>query len=65
MFKKYDEDGSGTISLDEFKTAFIGKQISDKQWNKIISEIDQDGSGSIDFQEFKDMMCSLIKAQKK
>ena len=25
MFNKYDEDGSGTISLDEFKVAFIGK----------------------------------------
>lgn len=49
-FRKLDQDGSGTLSVQEFM------QLSELQQNplveRVISIFDTDGDGEIDFQEF-------------
>lgn len=51
----FDEDHSGTITIDEIKKILGrgGNEIDDKEWDMIVDEVDQDGNGEIDFDEFK------------
>lgn len=51
-FKSFDEDGSGSVSLDEVKSV-IGKQVkmSDDAWRKIM-QFDDDGNQEMDYEEF-------------
>ena len=60
MFNFYDKDGGGTISLEEFKDAFVGKQIDENSWQEMVLEIDKDGNGEVDYDEFKNMMVNLL-----
>ena len=60
-FKNFDEDGSGSIDIDEIKS-HIGKgmDLPDSAWDEMMAEIDEDGSGEIAQNEFIDMMTSIF-----
>lgn len=60
MFKRYDKDDSGSISLDEFKATFENLAVDQERWEEMVKEIDKDGSGDINFDEFKSMMQHMI-----
>lgn len=56
-FKAFDENGDGSISIDELKKMLgQGKKINKKVWEEIIKEADENQDGVIDFDEFKQMM---------
>ena len=60
-FKIFDRDGSGKISLDEFKQMFKGNNIvDDRVWEEMIREIDINNDGAIEFGEFKDLLLKLV-----
>jgi len=53
MFHKIDKDGSGSISLEEFKTALTSYfEVNCLQVTKLFEKIDQDQSGFIQYSEF-------------
>ena len=55
VFKKYDKDGGGTISPDEFAELCydMGKTFDDEQEKKlVVSLLDSDGDGEVSFREF-------------
>jgi len=54
----YDADGSGSISMDEFKEMLSGsaQNLDDDLWITLVREIDVDGDGEISFEEFEMMM---------
>jgi len=54
LFLDTDTDGSGTISIDEMKKAFIQLGLTGKsaEIESLMIEIDTDGSGEIDYTEF-------------
>lgn len=58
VFNLFDEDGNGTISLSEFKTALqtIDGQFSDSDVRNLINNFDVNGDGSVDFEEFRSIM---------
>lgn len=53
VFKAFDTDGSGNLSVEEFKEIFGGNKVDDEVWKMIIAEADSDNSGEIDIEEFK------------
>lgn len=53
MFKKYDKDGSGAISRDEFAQLCSDLGVKD-QTGAGLAALDKDGSGVIEFAEFLD-----------
>lgn len=60
-FNLFDKDGSGSISADEIKDVLgVGKNIDEKVWNEIITEVDGNGDGEISFSEFRTMMHKLL-----
>jgi len=56
MFRKFDDDKSGTITYDEFQKMleYYGMYISRAEVVTIMRALDQDGSGSIGYAEFMD-----------
>jgi calcium-dependent protein kinase len=60
-FALFDKDGSGSISANEIRDVLgVGKNIDEKVWNEIITEVDGNGDGEISFEEFKTMMQKLL-----
>ena len=57
-FNHFDKDGSGRISLDEFREVMIteGAQMTDEEIEEILNEADADGDGQIDINEFVDLL---------
>jgi len=56
-FKLFDDDGGGSISIDEIKDKlFYGQTIDDAVFELIISEIDGNGDGELELSEFTEMM---------
>ena len=53
-FCSLDDDGEGTISIEELEMPLIGLGIADtrKEVEDMINEVDEDGSGEIEFDEF-------------
>lgn len=53
-FKRFDENGDGKISNQEFKRAFKMMRLgySDTDVEEILSIIDKSSDGSIDYNEF-------------
>ena len=49
FFYEIDEDGSGTLDIDELATlsARLGKQLNQKQLRQAMGEMDEDGSGEV------------------
>jgi calcium-dependent protein kinase len=62
VFNAFDEDGNGTISIDEFKAVV---EDSDELWKKIIRRVDKNGDGEIDFDEFKQSLKRRVKRKKR
>ena len=54
-FNKYDKDGSGYISVNEFANVMkdLGMEFSKKQIKIILKKFDDDNSKKLDFNEFK------------
>ena len=48
-FKLFDSDGSGTISLEEFRNVMVneGAQMTDAEIDEVIREVDIDGDGQL------------------
>jgi calcium-dependent protein kinase len=59
VFAIYDQDSSGTISLEEVRR-FLGQTGDDDFFKKLVSEGDLNGDGEIDLKEFKTLMLSVI-----
>ena len=59
MFKLFDKDGDGLISSDEINSLLfaIGRNQTDEETKKFVSEFDKDGNGEIDIKEF----CTFIE----
>ena len=57
-FQMFDQDGGGSISVDEIIKVLGGKNDEKERqvWEEIIMTIDQDGNGEVSFDEFKFMM---------
>ena len=53
-FLSLDDDGEGTISLEELEMPLIGLGIADtrEEVQEMVKEVDEDGSGEIEFDEF-------------
>ena len=51
-FRVFDADGSGSISLAEFKDAALemGEIFSEEEVDEMIAEIDIDGDGQINYE---------------
>jgi calmodulin len=53
-FKRYDDNGDGEISFDEFAALIedLGDDLSDAERRLAFAATDSDDNGRIDFQEF-------------
>lgn len=53
-FMALDDDGSGSIGIDELEEPLIGLGFADKREDvlEMIADVDEDGSGQIEFEEF-------------
>ena len=61
-FNTFDIDHGGSISMAEIKTALCaGKNIDDRVWNNIISEVDRNGDEEITLEEFKNIMETIFE----
>ena len=59
-FNHFDEDGSGTIDVDEIVHAMtkIGQKLTRKQAEDFVKAADVDGDGEIDYEEFVNILTS-------
>jgi calmodulin len=57
-FKAFDRNCDGRISAQELKDVFeiIGKELTSKEIDELISQCDIDEDGEIDFEEFVELM---------
>jgi len=55
MFNKYDQDHSGSISVDEFRNLAysLGYYLNDTELDIAVKKLDRSGSGSITYPDFK------------
>eukprot|EP00941_MAST-03F_sp_MAST-3F-sp1_P005886 g5886.t1 len=65
VFDKYDDDGSGFVSISEFKDLFedLGLEDNVDFVAAVIKEYDLDSNGKIDEEEFKDLIVKLRRAE--
>jgi len=55
VFKAFDKNGDGRLSMDEVKQGYLdhyGKVMSDDEVEKMFKSVDSDNSGFIDYTEF-------------
>ena len=64
-FRQFDTDGSGRVSVDEFRVGLegiTGITLSDANFAALLKVIDQNGDGVIDIVEFaKGMRCASTR----
>ena len=58
IFKMFDDDGSGSITYEEFKEGLVKFHIelSDEDLQILVRELDSDQSGSIELEEFTELL---------
>ena len=63
IFEDFDDDGGGTIDHDELREGFddIGIELSEEQFQKMLTIWDESGDGEIDYEEFADMFERIQK----
>ena len=56
------KDGSGSITVQELKTAFEteGSKKSQSLWDEVILQVDQNSDGNISFDEFVKIMENVV-----
>merc|ERR1719359_485986 len=61
-FDLFDADGSGSIDVNELKTAMkaLGFEPVEEEIKKMIADADDDGGGTIGFEEYLKMMTDKI-----
>jgi calcium-dependent protein kinase len=66
LFKSIDEDGSGTITVEEMRKAMSqwGHKISEAELGNLMSIADVDGDGLIDYNEFVAATMHMSKLEK-
>ena len=52
MFRQLDTDMSNTINYNEFKQAFVGASISEKEMRQLFNQLDINSDGEINYEEF-------------
>ena len=60
-FRKFDVDGSGSISVDELRITLrevLGEETPDEDLEEMVKAADINGDGDIDYSEFVEMMSS-------
>ncbi|KAI8473032.1 MAG: kinase-like domain-containing protein [Monoraphidium minutum] len=67
MFCEMDDDGSGTISLEELREGLRrkGAHIAESELQRLMDSVDLDGSNSLDFQEFLSATVFLGKLERR
>lgn len=62
-FQLFDEDGSGSITVDELGDVMqqLGQKATKSELNAMVAEVDADGSGSIEFPEFLVMLVRKMR----
>jgi len=61
VFRIFDQDGNGFISINELKEVFSGdKKIPMHVWEDMLKEADENDDGTISYYEFKKMMEKLL-----
>eukprot|EP00041_Stephanoeca_diplocostata_P027767 m.771157 g.771157 ORF g.771157 m.771157 type:complete len:568 (-) comp23244_c0_seq12:846-2549(-) len=60
-FRLIDENGDGSLSLDELKLALtnFGERMSESEVQELVKLFDTDGDGTVDYNEFCDMLVSF------
>ena len=66
LFKSIDEDGSGTITLEEMRKALTKweHKITDAELGNLMAIADVDGDGLIDYNEFVAATMQMSKLEK-
>ena len=66
LFKSIDEDGSGTITLEEMRKALTKweHKITDAELANLMTVADVDGDGLIDYNEFVASTMQMSKLEK-
>jgi hypothetical protein len=63
LFKKFDKDGNGSLSFDEFNDLCknMGLMMSDEEALELFSKVDQDKDNKITLMEFEDASKIIIE----
>eukprot|EP00762_Andalucia_godoyi_P002862 ANDGO_04391.mRNA.1 Calmodulin-like protein len=58
LFREFDENGDGVISVDEFRNGLqsLGVHLPEDRFQVLVKKTDRDGDGEIDFGEFVQVM---------
>lgn len=64
FFSLFDADGSGKISVEEFKELFKGENFSEKDWQDFMKIADKNNDGEIELDEFKELLMEVLKQYK-
>jgi Ca2+-binding EF-hand superfamily protein len=66
IFKTFDIDGSGTISLDEIKKFMNGTSLKmdDNTFREVFAELDEDGTNDVSQEELGRFMRRLFRCQR-
>ena len=58
MFRMFDDDGSGSITVEEFSVAMqkSGAGLNDNEIASLVHELDKDGDGDISLEEFAELL---------
>ena len=67
LFAKFDEDGDGEITSEEFKNGLLSLRLADlpmSQIDRLVAAIDEDGNGVIDLEELSNTFGETNKPTK-